>query len=278
MKRPPFKLIVCLFAGFLLSGSGLRAGYEEAKIDWQKNIVSTVGISSFKIDYDGTPINPYDGTPISISEARRSSYESAKNIALEKMTALLKNIRVTQDETIGTLLATDSFTRQRLYSAYEKIKFETFPAGFDSSGCRVKMTMGEIMAALPFTFPANDFPERMDTPIETKYTGVIIDGRGFEIRPMMFPVIYNKNGLEIVSKDNINAKQAVKYGMVTYAKNEFDAKRNKRVGAQPLYIVAINDNRGCPVLSEKDVRRMFSSPQTAKAMKECRIVFIIDKE
>jgi hypothetical protein len=277
MKRPPFKLIVCLFSGVLLSGS-LAAGAEESRIDWQKNIISVVGISSIRIDDNGTPINIYDATHISINEARHLAYSRAKRIALEKMTTALLDMRVTQDETIGSLLKTDSFMRQRLYAAFDKIKFEDFPAGFDSSACRAKLSMGDIMNALPFTFPEQEFPQRTDTPIETEYSGLIIDSRGFAAKPMMFPVIYNKNGLEIVSRYNIHAVQAVKYGMVSYASNEKEAKLNKRLGAHPLYVVAIGENRGCPTLSEKDVRRIFSSSKTIKALQECRIVFIIDKE
>lgn len=278
MHKPPLMLVVCLSVGVLLSGLQLKAGEEDARIDWQKNMITAIGVASIRMDYNGTPVNAYDETPTSINEARRISYDSAKNIALEKITALLKDVRVTQDETVGSLLAKDSFTRKKLYDVFENAQVDHFPTGFESSGCRVKMHLGEIMNALPFTFPSRDFPERTDTPIETSYTGIIIDSRGFETKPMMFPVIYNKNGLEIVSRHNINAAQAMKYGMVTYAANESEAKKNRRLGARPLYIVAIDENRGCPVLSEKDARRMFSSRKTAQAIKECRIVFIIDKE
>jgi hypothetical protein len=266
-----------MLTALLLSGSG-SAGVEESRADWNKNIITAFGVSSIRIDYSGTPVSIHGNDSISITEARRGAYETAKEIAMEKMISILKNIRVDQDNTIGSMLEHDSFTRRRLYAALERIQFEELPAGFVSSACRAKLSMGDITASLPFVFPADDFPERIDVPIETAYSGLIIDLRGLETKPMLFPVVYNRNGLEIISRNNINGAETVKYGMVTYAIDEKDAKLNKRVGAHPLYVTAIDENRGCPVLSEKDVRRIFSSRKTMKALKECRIVFIIDKE
>ncbi|MCL2026482.1 MAG: hypothetical protein FWG92_06725 [Leptospirales bacterium] len=278
MKMPPFKLIVYLLPIILLSGLELSAGIEESRADWNKNMAIAFGTAYMRIDYNGTPISMSSGSPLSITEARRETYETAKDIAMEKIVAIIKNIRIDQDNTLRNMLEQESFTRQRLASALAKIKYEEFSTGFDSSSCRARLSFGNIISSLPFSFPEDGFPERMDVPIETKYTGLIIDARRLDVKSMLFPVIYNKNGLEIISRKNINGATAVKYGMVSYASNEKEARQNKRLGKHPLYATAIEENRNCPVLSEKDVRRIFSSPETLKAMRECRIVFIIDKE
>jgi len=278
MKTPPFKLIVYLLPAILLSGLELSAGVEESQADWNKNIVTTLGAASIRIDYGGTPVNINDGGRLSITEARRAASETAKDIAMEKMISIIKNIRIDQDKTLGNMLEQDSFTRQKLALALERIKYEEFSAGFDSSACRAKLAFGDIILSLPFSFPENEFPERVDVPIETEYTGLIIDARRLDVKSMLFPVIYNRNGLEIISRRNINGTMAIKYGMLSYAFDEKEARQNKRLGKHPLYATAIEENRNCPVLSEKDVRRIFSSPKTLKAMRECRIVFIIDRE
>ena len=278
MKIPPFKLIVCLLPAILLSGLESSAGVEESQADWTKNTVTTLGTASIRIDYGGTPVNINDGGHISITEARRAAYETAKDIAMEKMISIIKNIRIDQDSTLGNILEQNSFTRQKLASALERIKYEEFSTGFDSSSCRARLAFGDIISSLPFLFPEDEFPERMDVPIETEYTGLIIDARELNVKSMLFPVIYNKNGLEIISRRNINGAAAAKYGMLSYAFDEKEAKQNKRIGKFPLYTAAIEENRNCPVLSEKDVRRIFSSPKTLNAMRECRIVFIIDRE
>jgi len=277
-KVPPFNLIACLLSAILLSCLELSAGVEESPADWSKNAAITLGTASIRINYDGTPVSINDGGQISITEARRAAYETAKDIAMEKMIRVIKNIRIDQDNTLGNMLEQDSVTRQRLALALEKIKYEEFSSGFDSSSCRAKLAFGDIISFLPFSFPENEFPERMDVPIETEYTGLIIDTRKLNIKSMLFPVIYNKNGLEIISRRHINGATAAKYGMLSYAFDEKEARQNKRLGKRPLYTTAIEENRNCPVLSEKDVRRIFSSPKTLKAMRECRIVFIIDKE
>ena len=278
MKIPPLRFIAYLLPVILLSGLELTAGVEESRADWNKNTVTTVGTASIRIDYDGTPVSIYDGGQISITEARRAAYETAKDIAMEKMISTIKNIRIDQDNTLGNMLEQDSFTRQKLALALERIKYEEFSSGFDSSSCRAKLTFGDIISSLPFSFPENEFPQRLDVPIETEYTGLIIDARTLNVKSMLFPVIYNKNGLEIISRTNINGMTVAKHGMLFYAFDEKEARQNKRLGKHPLYTAAIGENRNCPVLSEKDVRRIFSSPKTLKAMRECRIVFIIDRE
>ncbi|MCL1910878.1 MAG: hypothetical protein FWG13_01575 [Leptospirales bacterium] len=278
MKTPPFRLIVYFLSAILLSGLESSAGVEEPRADWNKNTVTTLGTASMRVEYGGTPVSLYDGGPISITEARRAAYETAKDIAMEKMVSVIKNMRIDQDNTLGNMLEQESFTRQKLASVLNKIKYEEFSSGFDSSSCRAKLAFGDIISSLPFSFPENEFPQRLDVPIETEYTGLIIDARALAIKSMLFPVIYNKNGLEIISRRNINGVMAVKYGMLSYAFDEKEARQNKRLGKRPLYTAAIEENRNCPVLSEKDVRRIFNSPKTLKAMRECRIVFIIDRE
>jgi hypothetical protein len=66
--------------------------------------------------------------------------------------------------------------------------------------------------------------------------------------------------------------------MVSYVNRDDEARKNKRIGEHPLFAVAVNKNGGCPVLSEADVRKLFSSQKTLKALRECRIVFIIDRK
>lgn len=280
------KLIVPLVALSLLFGAGINIKIDAAvnakgegagaAIDWKKHTVTSYGTAGISIDYSGMPVTGYKESRTSINDARMNAYAAAKDIAAERLVAALKDLPVTQDATLGKLLTESSQTRQGLSYAIENSKQEFYPTGFDSSGCKIKLSFGDILAALPFSFPEEDFPSRMDTPIPTRYTGLIVDGRGLNIKPMMFPVIYNKHGLEIVSRLNINGAAALKHGMVCFVKNETEAKSIKRLGEHPLYAAAIEDNRGCPVLSERDVRRIFSAPDNLQALRECRIVFITD--
>ena len=277
MNKTPIAAIL-FFSVLLLINPSLDANVDTSGIDWQNNIITSSGISSISVDTEGNPLSIYDRHVISINEARRNAYDRAREIAMEKMISLLKTVRVNQDLTLEELLRDEPFTRKRLNDVLDRTALQQFPVDFYSSGCRIRLSMGDIIGSLPFTFPGNDFPSRMDVPIETSYTGLIIDTRGLHIKPMIFPVIYNRHGLEVISRHHISSSCAVKYGMVSYTTGDREARKIRRLGEHPLYVVALNENRGCPVLSEKDVRRIFSSPETLKAMKECRIVFIIDGE
>jgi hypothetical protein len=73
------------------------------------------------------------------------------------MVSLLKTIQVNQDHTLEDLMENDENTQLKLGSLLEGKSGRQFPVDFYSSGCELKVTMGEIMECLTFSYPAGIF-------------------------------------------------------------------------------------------------------------------------
>lgn len=262
---------------FPYSASG--ASDNRNRVDWTTGKIFSYGSSNIKINSDGEPVDFHEGKQVSLNSARRFSYEQAKDTALVNLVALIKKIQVDSDTGFRQLLREDRVTLTRLSEFIEKkVKFKQYPVDFFTSGCRIEMNMSILIAALPYTYPEDPIPVIYNNPIPTEYSGLIVDTRKLGIRPMLLPSLYNEDGLEIFGRYFINIDQASKNGAVKYVFTDAEALKEDTAGEKPYFAVAIKSRSGSPVLTNKDIRKILSSPETRKNLKNCRVIFIIDRE
>ncbi len=99
--------------------------------------------------------------------------------------------------------------------------------------------------------PAIELPVIDDSPLKTDYTGLIVDGRGLKLEPMLFPSIYDGDGVEIYGRTFIDSRFALKHGLASYCHTEDEARALGRAGDRPYYSVALKSMNACPVISER---------------------------
>lgn len=116
---------------------------------------------------------------------------------------------------------------------------------------------------------------------KTPYTGLIIDFRGSAVQPSLFPKIWDESGVIIYEASMVTPKYITHHGLVQYTYSLIDAKKQRRVGINPYYAVPISifghKYRCNPVILRKHSEILFSHPDTRKALKQGRVIFIIDK-
>ncbi|MFH0974287.1 MAG: hypothetical protein V1874_00720 [Spirochaetota bacterium] len=268
---------------FLFILCGISAANEvllkyKSKIDWQKGYVVSRGKSQIAFNEEGDSVDMLTGKAIPLNRAREINYNSAKEFAIAIMADTIKSMRIDSQNSLLDIMKTSNDTQRSISDKINKnVVFKEYPAEFDSSVCEAKLNFGSIIASLPFDYPSDDFPVRTEVPISTPYTALIVDGRGHNIKPMLFPSVYSDSGLEIFGRRFIDSSQAVKRGMVSYCYNEDQAFIDARSGNSPYFAAAVDGLNNCPVISEKDTRRLLSSRQTINNLKKCRVIFIIDK-
>lgn len=109
----------------------------------------------------------------------------------------------------------------------------------------------------------------------TEYTGIIIDCRGFQLIPCLFPEIYNELMEEVYSINFADLNHVVAAGLVLYSTR--DLYNVPRVGYNPLRIRAIGlfGNRLSNIkISSFDARRIHGSKKNLQLLKECRVAII----
>ncbi|MFC1668756.1 hypothetical protein ACFL20_00065 [Spirochaetota bacterium] len=248
-------------------------------IDWQKGKISSIGISEIPTDEKGSPVDYENRNVISINKGRLDAYKRARESAVQKIINSMLSLRIDYENSLLNLIKSHRFTRNRLSQLISRrMKVSEYPVDFFQSGCIAELKMGDLIHVLPYHYPSSDFPKIHNIEIETRYTGLIVDTRGLGIMPMVLPSIYNEDGLEIYSRYNVDIKWASKYGIVSYVHTESMALKNRKAGNRPFYTVAVKESRGCPVLSTKDIRKIYSSRDTLKRLKKCNVIFIIDRE
>ena len=105
------------------------------------------------------------------------------------------------------------------------------------------------------------------------YTGLIVDCRGLDLRPVMSPVIKNAEGTPIYGYKNLNYDKVVANGMAGYTR---DITKATRAGSHPLVVKAIAaaDHNGNPVLSVADANRVLIENGATGFLDTASVVFV----
>jgi hypothetical protein len=248
-------------------------------INWSKGFIITTVTASIHIEPNGIPTDYYSGNNISLNKARIEAYNRAKAEAVENIMSAIKTIRIDSDRTLLDFIKEDKYTQKNIARIlYDHIAYKEFPSSFSTSACEAKLKFGEIIASLPYNFPFHDFPAMENIPIETAYSGLIIDGRGLKLETMLFPSIHDEDGMEIYGRIYIDSHYACKKGIVSFCYNEYEALKHPNAGTKPYFAVAIKSINGCPVISENDKRKLLSSKITINNLKKCNVIIILDKK
>ena len=110
------------------------------------------------------------------------------------------------------------------------------------------------------------------------YTGLIIDARGLELEPALYPTIVSEQGNEIYSSLFISREFAVQYGVCTYICSMDKAIREKRIGPHPLIFKALrksSDENASVVISMADTKQIEKATERHIFLKECRVIIVM---
>ncbi len=273
MKRLNRYIIILVFASI----SSVYAD-TAARIDWIGGKIVSTGSSSMAIDEHGSPVDMETGKQLSIAEARNISYERSKEKALFEAIKIINGIQVDTEKKIKDLVLNDQQVRKNIPEILEEYsRYKERPSGYLTTSCELEFNLGYLLTAINYSFPADSFPAREDIDISTLYTSLIIDVRGLGIKPVLIPSIINENGLEVYSKNFINPSDAVKYNPVSYVYSEKDALKHKKAGKHPFICAALKNMNGNPVVSDNDLKKMFSNKKNIEYLSKCRVIFIIDR-
>lgn len=277
LKR--FSLAVIIAALSMLDSLAGAGAPPSDAVDWSRGVVVTHVSSQVQFDRRGTPVDQESGTVVSLNRGRTDSYRKSRERAVEKLVRLIKGIRVDADTTLADLLEQSDTAQRRIVNVIaSRMKVREYPADFAASACRAELKIGDLLYAVPYTYPGDDFPVRIDNPIPTAYTSLVIDTRGLNVEPMILPSIYSEEGLEVYGRYYVDIRYAGKHGIAAYAHDEDEAMKMRTAGSHPYYTVAVKEMKGCPVIADRDIRKIFSSGDTVGQLKKCRVIFIIDKK
>ncbi|AZR72778.1 hypothetical protein BBF96_04840 [Anoxybacter fermentans] len=126
-----------------------------------------------------------------------------------------------------------------------------------------------------------DKEKKEDLPEEFMgYTGIIIDTRGYHVKPSMAPKILDSNYEEVYGTIAADPEFVIEVGIVGYAYTLEEAKADKRVGTNPLVIKAIGRSgyaKDYAIISLDKAEFIRKMALNSTILNECKVMFVIDE-
>ena len=111
------------------------------------------------------------------------------------------------------------------------------------------------------------------------YTGVIIDTRGYKIKPSMAPKIFDAEGKEVYGTMEADPDYVIEVGIVGYAYNLDEAKKNSRTGSNPIVVQATGrkgNAKDHAIISLEQAEFLRKMADNSNIFTKCRVMFVID--
>lgn len=111
------------------------------------------------------------------------------------------------------------------------------------------------------------------------FTGLLVDARGLDFRPALFPRVITEAGREVYGPAFAAEEAAVTEGLAGYYRTRNEALLDGRTGSNPLVVRAIRVEGRNPceaVISDADAARAHGSSRFLEKLARCRVGVLVD--
>jgi hypothetical protein len=118
-----------------------------------------------------------------------------------------------------------------------------------------------------------------ETPGTPEYTGILVDAKGLNARPALFPQLVTESGDNVFNTDFADPNQVTDHGLVGYFHDRAQALTAERIGSSPLVVRALGvagPNSCDLVISRSDAARIHGSRSNLELLSHCRVGFLVD--
>nr|WP_320016176.1 hypothetical protein [uncultured Desulfobacter sp.] len=252
---------------------------ENGHIDWTIGLVTATGHATPKINAEGKAV---------------AMPGSARANATRNLIAILKQVKISGDLTVGEYASThdailagiekiaqDARVYRQLYTSALDVEVRmeaTFYGGF------LQLVLPDHIRQIP---KINELKHGPDEPVKNRpsvvagakpYTGLIVDARTLNFKPLLYPTIVSEQGREIYSSVFISREFAVQNGVCAYLCDMDQALASPRTGSNPLVVKALRktgDKTGAIVMSMADAKSLDRATERHIFLKECRVIVVV---
>lgn len=260
----------------LILSQGVVNKLEKGSINYSEQTITAIGIGF-------VPQNA-----INAGQARRMALRIAKQDALRQLIEIVNGVTLTSETTMSGAMVDDmintkvkGFIRGARPMGEPKYLSDTsveMEYSVPMSGISdLMLPSANLSAAPPSNQQAASAPE--NTVATGGLTGVIIDARGLKARPAMAPKILDQNGSAVYGPGKYSRQYAVANGVAGYSKTLEAAKKDPRVGANPIVIKGISTvgtNRTDITISNADVSKIDTANRSYNLLKDCKLLILLD--
>jgi hypothetical protein len=273
----------------------LEGGDMIGRIDWENRAIYSVG--------DG--VVPPD--PIHPSQARVRAKRAAIDEAYGRMVEMANEVRVDAESTTRNFVNENRTVRTRVSGMVKNAEIEEIKQ-FDDGSYQVMMKMsmdgakGLGSTLLPVqmervrkvrvvshtkkgAISSVSTPSSVEPAVHSatkkalNYTGLIINTKGLDAKPAMYPRVLDESGESVYDVASANPNATIEEGLTGYRKSIDAAKQVARIGNNPLIIKAqkINGKYNADIIvSDSDAQKIFQADSKGGILGEAKVVVVID--
>ena len=211
--------------------------------------------------------------------------QQAEEETIKTLYDTLARVSINSDFTIYNLIENDKDLTEKIMDSLNNARLlgVSYPT---RTSVRVLMALDIITNNL-----ISDFIKSVNSyktePIVTyfdageDYDSLVVDARNIGFNPSLFPTIYDEDGNAIYDIAYIDKKSAATNGYITYSTNSYLTNENIKnvIGTNPYNVVAWRTRGRLSsdlVIGNEDASIIMSGVKLKTALKNCKVVFIID--
>ena len=235
------------------------------------------------------------------SSGRNFWREESREASMKKLSLFLESFLVDRKTRIKNILNNNpDFARE--YTVFlDSLRLDRFfiKEGQSFSGMFVLLRGNRsLLSILPLSWKQLDYQDLkpseyvgdgyLDTEIKksfrtnllpVRYTGLIVDVRGYGFQPSLSPRILSQNGKLVYGAEFLNPALGVQRGIVGFSKDMNSKEVARRTGERPLLAVALSVSgrfNADAIISHRDLQDLFRHPGSVKNLLKCKVIFLID--
>ncbi len=245
---------------------------EKGSINWTRGVIEAKGI--------GIPPKEVSGN----TNFRKEALIDAELDASRKIFEIAKEVRIDGTTVVGTAALGDTAILSKILNMAKNakvVKKEYLTDGTVKIRMEMSLRGGFAQLVLPKDIKPLDSitSVTMNKTSQQTYTGLVVDVRGLDVRPVMVPKIIDENHQEVYGSAFVSREYAVQRGMSGYGKNIENSVHNRRVADHPLVVKglrAVGSGHSQIVISNADASKLRSTSESLSLLKECRVVIVVD--
>ncbi|MBW1923633.1 MAG: LPP20 family lipoprotein [Deltaproteobacteria bacterium] len=266
--------VVLMFSASPLLAQNVVENFENGKIDWSNGVIEAVGIGA-------PPANP-----INMAQARAMAKRAAVIVARRNLLEVVNGVRIDSKTLVKNFMVESDVVRAEVQGVLQHsqvVDISYMSDGSVEATVAMPLTGALTDLVLPKTKGKPEGPTPQETPGRpakgVTYTGLVVDARGFRVKPAMSPRILDEDGNEVYGSASVSREYAVQQGMAGYAKDLSAAKKNERVTDNPITVKglrAASSGQTDIIISNEDATLIRSAAQESSFLEKCRVMIVLN--